>query len=300
MPSSPVALFVYNRPWHARQTIESLRKNLLAAETDVIIFSDGPKTEVDARSVEEVRDYLCTVEGFRSVTRRESPVNKGLAKSIIEGVTEVLCDHESIIVIEDDMITSPYFLSYMNQGLILYEHDEEVVSIHGYVYPVKAKLPESFFLRGADCWGWATWRRGWALFEPDGRVLLEELKAKGLTDEFDYENTYPFTKMLAHQIAGLNDSWAIRWQASAFLKDRLTLYPGASMVRNIGFDNSGTHSGVQDKVFDVEVNREPVKLEKIALTEMPEARKAFSHFFKSTKPSLAKRAMRKIGSWIKR
>ena len=129
------------------------------------------------------------------------------------------CD--KVIVLEDDLVTSPHFLQYMNDGLGIYERDDRVISIHGYSYPVHGKLPETFFLRGADCLGWATWKRGWDLFEDDGQRLLNELERRNLTRSFDFDGSYPYTQMLRDQIAGSNSSWAVRWYASAFLRDKL-------------------------------------------------------------------------------
>ena len=278
-----------------RQTVEALRMNRYAAESDLVIFSDGPKNESSELEVTRVREYVLSITGFRSVSVIESRVNKGLARSIIEGTQAVLKDHETVIVLEDDMITSPYFLKFMNEGLAMYENDERVVSIHGYVYPIRKKLPQSFFLRGADCWGWATWRRGWALFEPDGARLLSELERRQLTREFDFNGSYPFTQMLRDQIVGLNDSWAIRWQASAFLKDRLTLYPGRSFVRNIGFDSSGTHSGVTD-VYEAGLQSEDIPLQRIGIKEHAEARKDFETYFQSIRPSLFARIKQRLSS----
>lgn len=294
MPS-PIALFVYRRMDMTRQTVEALRMNRYAAESDLVIFSDGPKNESSELEVTRVREYVLSITGFRSVSVIESRVNKGLARSIIEGTQAVLKDHETVIVLEDDMITSPYFLKFMNEGLAMYENDERVVSIHGYVYPIRKKLPQSFFLRGADCWGWATWRRGWALFEPDGARLLSELERRQLTREFDFNGSYPFTQMLRDQIVGLNDSWAIRWQASAFLKDRLTLYPGRSFVRNIGFDSSGTHSGVTD-VYEAGLQSEDIPLQRIGIKEHAEARKDFETYFQSIRPSLFARIKQRLSS----
>jgi GT2 family glycosyltransferase len=164
---APIALFVYNRPDHARQTIEALKENELSAESDLIIFADGPKNSGAQAKVNEVRKLIKNVIGFRSLTIHESPNNKGLANSIIDGATKVCEEYGRVIVLEDDLVTSPWFLKYMNDALNTYEQDERVISVHGYTYPVDEPLPETFFLRGADCWGWATWKRGWELFEPN-------------------------------------------------------------------------------------------------------------------------------------
>jgi hypothetical protein len=277
---SPVALFVYNRPWHTRQTVESLLANKLASETRLYIFSDGARSSKDESSVNEVREYVKTIKGFNSVELNFSDKNKGLANSIIGGVSSVLSLHETVIVLEDDMVTSPAFLSYMNKALQLYEHEEKVISIHGYVYPIANGLPDFFFLRGADCWGWATWRRGWALFEKDGKKLYDELRSKKLLNDFDFNGTYNFSGMLERQIQGKNDSWAIRWYASAFLNDKLTLYPGKSYVENIGNDGSGTHSRATDDFASSALN-EAIPETPIRSVENEAARRAFVGYFAS-------------------
>ena len=173
-----------------------------ASTHDIIVFSDGPK-RCQQDTVESVRNYLNSISGFKSVKIITSPVNKGLACSIISGVTKVLKDYASVIVLEDDMVVSPYFLTYMNDGLRKYQNDDRVISIHGYVYPVDEELPETFFLKGADCWGWATWRRGWNLFNPDGQDLFDKIKRSKLEKQFNFNNSYNYVKMLHDQNKGI-------------------------------------------------------------------------------------------------
>ena len=187
MSYTPIALFVYARPDHTRLTVEALRNNSEAKFSDLIIYSDGARSPNMQGCVDQVREYLSAISGFRSITVHQRNHNFGLAKSIIEGVTEVLRVHDRVIVLEDDLVTSPYFLSYMNEALDKYANDDRVISIHGYVYPVKERLPDTFFLRGADCWGWATWRRGWQLFNSDGQYLLQELKRRHLVSVFNLQ-----------------------------------------------------------------------------------------------------------------
>jgi len=138
---APIALFVYNRPDHTRKTIEALIGNELAPQSRLIVFSDGPRDNKDVLLVEQVRDYISTIRGFESVSIIPSKSNKGLANSIISGVTSVLSEYDKVIVLEDDLVTSPQFLRYMNNSLDFYENDEAVISIHGYIYPVKERLP---------------------------------------------------------------------------------------------------------------------------------------------------------------
>ena len=282
---APVVLFVYARPDHARRTVEALLDNPEAVDTDLIVFSDVAKTPDKAAAVEEVRRYVDSIQGFRSITVCRRPYNFGLAKSIIEGVTQVLSEHDSVIVLEDDMITSPHFLAYMNDALTRYANDHRVISLHGYMYPVSGQLPEAFFLRGADCWGWATWQRGWALFNPDGQFLLDGLRRQKLLNAFDFNGAYGYSTMLQDQIDGGNDSWAIRWHASAFLANKLTLYPGKSLVHNIGNDSSGTHCG-SSTVLDVSLADSPIDLSNIQVEPSERAAKAIERFFRTKQPLL--------------
>ena len=225
-----------------------------------------------------------TISGFKSVQIIYRKENLGLAKSICEGINAVFNEFESIIVLEDDLITAPYFLQYMKDGLNKYKNNQEVISIQGYTYPIGENLPETFFRRAAGCWGWATWRRGWALFEENGQVLLDGLKKHGLIKEFNLNNSYQYSRMLEEQIKGYNNSWAIRWHASAFLANKLSLYPGKSMVNNNGFHNGGTHCQ-RTKIYDVEVNKSRVYIGDVPVVHSIEIEKKIGIFFKkSTHP----------------
>ena len=276
---APIVLFVYNRPGHTQRTIEALTANEGAAMTDIIIYADGPKTSNDQEQVKLIRKYIDTIQGFKSVSIVLRDKNLGLANSIIDGVTEVLKKYERVIVMEDDLVTSPYFLRYMNESLDYYKDDDRVVSIHGYIYPVQKPVPETFFLRGADCWGWATWQRGWFHFNPDGEWLLSQLRLRKLTKKFDFNGSFSYSSMLKGQVAGTNNSWAVRWYASAFLQNKLTLYPGRSLVQNIGHDSSGEHCETSEK-FNTALSMTPIRINDIAIEDSREGRVAFTDFFR--------------------
>lgn len=293
MKPSPIALFAYNRPVHLQRTIEALKQNALASESDLYVFSDAPKSIIQANKVIEVREYIRQIRGFKSVTIIERETNFGLARSIIDGVTTIVEKYGRIIVLEDDMVTSPYFLSYMNEALEKYAEDDRVISIHGWLFPTNLILPETFFLRGADCWGWASWRRGWEIFNSDGQYLLDELKRRKLTRTFDYNGAYPFTKMLKGQIKGTNNSWAVRWYASAFLAGKLTLYPRLSLLHNIGNDNSGTHCDVSGK-FDVKLSNRHINIGDIAVHVSELGGSAFEKFLREARPSIFEWVLKKL------
>ena len=276
---APIVLFVYARPIHTLRTINTLKKNTLAQYSDLIVYSDGPKGESDEARVNKVRELVSRITGFKSVHIVENSVNIGLADSIISGVTEVCGKYGSAIVLEDDIVTAPYFLEYMNDGLNFYRDVERVSSIHAFC----PKLPafsgeETFFLRGADCWGWATWDRAWKLFNPNGAHLLKELSEKNLLNKFDLDGSYRFSNMLRSQIRGEIDSWAIRWHASIFLANNLTLHPKKSLVLNIGNDKSGEHCNVSS-AYDVSVNFQKTPIRKIEIEESAQALSAYKNFY---------------------
>jgi len=296
---APIALFVYNRPAHTRLTVEALRSNLLAGESDLIIFSDAPKKLEVAASVAEVRDYIYAIDGFKSVRIVERQTNFGLARSIVEGVGQVCEAQGRVIALEDDLETSPYFLTFMNDGLDRYAEVPEVAAVSGFHLPVDIALPETFFQCDAECWGWATWRRAWALYNPDGRALLSELTQRNMQRMFDQEGAYPYVRMLEDQIAGKNSSWAVRWRASVILKGMLSLYPGRTLVRNIGFDGSGTHCVVSD-VWNREVSATPINVTDIPLVHSGEAYWAFVRFNRSQIPKFRDKVLGKLKSIARR
>ena len=293
---APIVLFVYNRPYHARQTVEALQKNELALASELYVYSDAPKNENAITKVNEVREYIKTIDGFKKVTIIEREKNLGLADSIIDGVTKIVNEYGKIIVLEDDLVTSPFFLRFMNEALEMYQNESNVASIHGYIYPIGG-LPETFFIRGADCWGWATWKDKGAVFEPNGQKLLDELKDRKLTKEADFNGSYGYTKMLKRQIQGKNNSWAVRWYVSAFLKNMLTLYPKQSYVQNIGHDSEGTHCTAETDVYKVVLSKK-YSISKIETTEDTVARKKIEIFHNSLKLSFTKRVLLKLKRWF--
>jgi hypothetical protein len=288
---APIALFVYNRPDHTRRTISYLQKNLLADESRLFIFSDGPKTEADKAKVEEVRQLVKDVTGFKSVKVIARKENLGLANSIISGVTKLVNEYDKVIVFEDDLLSSPYTLQYFNEALNRYVNEEQVMHIGAYMYDLKeAELPETFFYRAASSWGWATWSRAWKYFEPDIDKLTDQFN-KHKIQRFSIEGTMNFWKQMREFKAGKNNSWAIRWYASIFLKDGLTLNPARSFIHNIGHDGSGIHSN-RENMYDVQIAKEPVKSFPSEIKENEEAYRAIRYFLSRRKGNLLQRGVR--------
>jgi hypothetical protein len=242
MALAPIALFVYNRPTHTRQTVEALRANPLAASTELHVFSDGPRTPETAPRIREVREYLKTIVGFAKVTVHERDRNFGLAASVIDGVTRLCGAAGRVIVVEDDLLVAPHFLDYMNSALERYHDEAEVMQVSGYMFPIDvAAEADAFFMPFTTSWGWATWERAWQYFDPAMTGFDALAGNRQLRDRFNLGGAYDYFDMLERQRGGSIDSWAIRWYLSVFMRNGLTLYPARTLVRNIGFDGSGTH-----------------------------------------------------------
>jgi hypothetical protein len=239
---APIALFVYNRPDHTRQTVEALLANPLANQTPLHVFSDAPRDETTTRAVAEVRSYVRRITGFKSVTIIERETNFGLARSIIDGVTRLCEEFGRVIVVEDDLITSPHFLSYMNDALTLYENEDRVMQISGHIphVPEFSHREEAIFVPFITSWGWGTWARAWKHFDPSAQGWENICGDRALRNRFNLNGHFDYATMIRQQMNGEVDSWAIRWYVSVFLRNGIALFPPQSLVRNIGFA-SGTH-----------------------------------------------------------
>lgn len=245
---APVVLFVYCRPDHTRRTVEALQKNTLAKASELFIFSDSPKTAAQSDAVKDVRRYARQIDGFKRVQVTEKDQNWGLAKSIIDGVTEVVDEHGVAIVLEDDLVTSPHFLTYMNRGLDVYRHREDVLSVTGFSFPSKfmgfsAQDDGGTYLNiRAMSWSWATWSNRWKDVDWEVRDFASLNRSRRLIREFNRGGT-DLIDLLRLQMSGAIDSWYIRWTYHAYKHKLLTVYPNYSLVNNIGHDGTGVHCG---------------------------------------------------------
>jgi hypothetical protein len=247
MIRAPIALFVYNRPRHTRSTLQALRANALASQSDLFVFSDAARKPEAAAGVEEVRQLLRSIDGFKSVAVVERTSNLGLAASITEGLNELCGRYGRAIVLEDDLATSPHFLDYMNAALERYEPEDRVMQISGHMFLATLHTSaDAIFLPFITSWGWATWARAWRHYDPLARNYPRLAGDPALRRRFDLDGHYPYFKMLQAQQHGRIDSWAIRWYLSVFFRDGLALYPKKSLVRNLGFDGSGVNCNVSD------------------------------------------------------
>lgn len=252
MQLAPIVLFVYNRLDHTRETVQALVGNKYASESILYIFSDAAKSNNFDKDVENVRIYIRSIKGFKAVHIVNREENYGLARNVISGVTEVLKKHSSIIVLEDDIVTSPFFLKYMNEGLEFYKNIKRVGSISGFSFSKDTmSVPTNynkdiFFSLRPSSWGWATWRDRWDKIDWEVRDF-DNFKLNFIEQYRFNRGGADLSNMLIAQKKGVVDSWAIRWAYSFYKQGLVSVYPVVSFVDNIGSDNSGVHSKTSNK-----------------------------------------------------
>ena len=280
---SPIVLFCYNRLSHLQQVIKSIQKNQLAKESELYIFSDSFKHEGEKDAILAVRKFLKTITGFKSVHIIESQQNKGLAQSIIDGVSEVINKYGKIIVLEDDCIVSPYFLDYMNSALDKYQNDDTVMHINGYIPNIDSStLSETFFISHMFCWGWGTWKQSWDCYEKKPKKLLLLFDEK-MKKRFNFNGQYDVFSQIVQNDLGKIDTWAVFWGAAIFLKEGFCLTPKISFVQNIGTDSSGTNFSFSTQKYDVDLYQDPITSFPEKIEESDDAYHALVAFYKSNK-----------------
>ena len=288
MELAPILLFVYNRPQHVERGLASLLQNTEAKESELYVFSDAARKTAEEDAVSQVRKIVHGTTGFKQIHVIERTENWGLARNVIDGVSTIVNQYGRVIVLEDDLVVSPYFLQFMNEALDAYADEPRVGHIQACDFTQDTTLPATFLIQWTGSWGWATWQRAWAHFNSDGSELLRGLEERKLTKRFDFNGTYGFTRMLRRQIAGKNNSWAIRWNASLFLKGILSLNVGRSLVSNEGLDGSGTNS-VSGDPYVSHLWMKPLEVKKISpIEENEDARKAFERYYGHTNSFRAK------------
>ncbi len=288
---SPIVLFAYLRPLHTQKTLDALANNALAKQSILYVFVDGLKENIAEnqenlhQEVKEIfeREKKLEIPRFKEIIINYRGKNIGLANNIITGVSEIIEKYGKIIVLEDDIVVSPFFLEYMNHALNMYEYDEKVMHISAYSPNTSKPLPLYFFTTSISSWGWATWARAWQKFNPDANYLIQQLNQNPqLKHKFNYENTYDHFSILEAYITRGLSTWAGRWYASVFLENGLSLWLGVSMVKNIGFDGTGEHCGKDDK-YDTFLYPKSINLQKIPIEENATARQILKQTYKKMK-----------------
>jgi GT2 family glycosyltransferase len=290
---APIVLFVYNRPDHTRKTVEALQKNELAEESELFVYCDNAKNEDAKQKVDEVRNYVDRINGFKKITIIKREENWGLANSIIDGVTNIVNEYGKIIVLEDDLVTSPYFLKFMNEALEFYKDEEKVWHISGWNYPIETDGLEDVFLwRVMNCWGWATWADRWQYFEKDVDKTIKEFSKEDIK-RFNLDSKEDFFGQVTSNYDKKINTWAIFWYATIFKKDGLCLNPSQSFVENIGHDGSGIHCG-ESCSFSTNISMNEKVEYNIKIKENNLVIDRIQKFYKSQKKSFFIRVINKL------
>jgi len=250
----------------------------------LFIFSDAPKYSDANEKVKQVRDYIKTISGFKAVIIKEQTQNLGLAKSIIDGVTEVVNKFGKIIVLEDDIEVSPYFLKFMNEALIFFKNERKIWSVTGFSYPIKhKKLPDIFCFFAMSCWSWGTWADRWVYYDknPDRYISLF---TKKIIHRFDYyDSTEMFSQITANKTEVIN-TWAIFWYAIQFINNGFQIMPSKPLAKNIGMDGTGIHCGTTS-IYNYNIYKNEIKMDfnNVLIEENKLATKLISNFLKKQK-----------------
>lgn len=295
---APIILFVYNRADNAERTVECLQKNRLAKDSDLFIFSDGYKGEKDKKDVLEVRKYIKTIDGFKNITITESPKNKGLGASIISGVNQVIRKYKKVIVVEDDLQTTPDFLEYLNQGLEFYKDDKKIYSLGAYMPPIALKgyaKNDVVFIPRICSWGWAIWEDRWMNNDWDISDYNTFIKDAEQKKHFSRAGK-DMLDMLINQVEGSPTAWAIRCDYNRFKQgDSLTVYPCSSKVLNIGTDGRGVNTPKTDK-FNISLENDITSTNfRVFQIEDSEVTQEFYKFMKRDYKSVAIIYLRRLG-----
>ncbi|MCG8571197.1 MAG: glycosyltransferase [Spirochaetes bacterium] len=300
---APIILFVYNRPEHTRKTLAALKNNIMADQSDLYIYSDGKKELTDpieqkvlAENIEAVRNIIHNIQGFKNVKIIEKDHNHGLAASIINGVSEIIQSHGKVIVLEDDIITAPGLIKYMNEALAFYQEKKDIFSISGYIFPYKQLREyeyDTFIYPRNSTWGWATWKDRWEKADWNVRSFNSFIKDKKEINKFN-RGGEDLTPMLKNQMNGKIDSWGIRWCYTQFKNNAYGVFPVKSLVQNIGFDDSGIHCE-KSTWNDVLLNTEQIDFKFLAeISENPVLINRVAKFFKKTWLKRVKEIIKKI------
>lgn len=299
---APIVLFAYNRPKHTKITLDALKKNILAKESELYIFLDSPTKFQKSHQILKryLKIFATKSHDFKHIQLNIRPYNYGLSRNIIEGINEIFTYSEKAIILEDDIFTSPAFLSYMNTSLVKYEHQLKVWNINGWALPMDyKKFGESFFSREINCWGWATWRNRWKHYKKDPEYFLKCF-TKEEKNAFNLDNTIDYFSQIKLNAKGKINTWFIFHYAVAFKRGALALCPSISYVRNIGFDNSGVHCGNDQEAFfstallnnQINISYPQSICEDPKIIEL--TKQAYREFYNTYSKSLAKRIQHKF------
>jgi hypothetical protein len=291
---APIVLFIYNRPQHTKKTLQALHENKEAAHSILYVFADGPKDNAsgdDLKTICETRDVVKEMLWCKEVILIPREKNMNLEDNVIDGITTVINKHGKAIILEDDLISSPYFLKYCNDGLNMYRDAKQVFSINGFMFPVNFDAGATTFLSpyATSSWGWATWADRWNQLELQPQYINTINDSDFLTNRFNFGKVN-ILYMLKHM-----NTWDSRWFYTAFVRNGLGLFPTKSLIKNIGFDSSGSHSGNEGLEQDISLSAIPlVYQDTIDLDKYAK----FQNYFKPDPISVKQRVKARIKKFL--
>ena len=293
---APLVLFAFNRPMHTAVTLSALQNADLAHKSVLYVFLDGPRNDSDKRKINETLSEIHKATGFRKVIIKQRTENIGLARNICEGIEEVFIEHKTAIILEDDIVVSKSFLLFMNSALTHYEYEKKVWNIGAYNYPINCQDQErTFFWRFMSCWGWATWRDRWVHFKKEPSPLINSFSKQDIY-RFNLEGGGDFWSQVLANYSGKINTWAVFWYATIFQNDGLCLNPVVSLVKNIGLDGSGVHTGYDDGLHAVEtLNTSDLFFFPTVLVEDDEIIQEIKIRYLKFKPTVSRRIVKKLG-----
>ncbi len=293
---APILLFTYNRVEHTRKTLDALCSNPLAGESELIVVSDAPRIQEHVEGVEVVRNLIRSKVWCKNTTLLCMERNMGMNENFLVNITEVVEKYGKVIVLEDDICTSPQFLNFMNDALDVYEQEERVMHVSGFVFDISNRnLPNSFFIGAPSTWGWATWKDRWQKLNRNAKELFEIAQKNNLYSSMTLDRSCPdFWNQLEENALGVHNDWDIKWFSSVVINNGLCLYPKHSLVVNIGFDGTGTHFKNGEKGHTTVFSKIQLRIEKMPIEESLIAKRSFVKYFKSKQLTFFDKAKYKL------
>ncbi len=290
---APIILFVYNRLDHTKKTVQALLDNQLADKSTIFIFSDGAKDDKERYKVNEVREYIKTINGFKNINIIYRDRNWGLANSIIDGVTKVISEFDKAIVLEDDLVSSPFFLKYMNESLDHFKEIKDVYHISGWNYPFSNdQLGDVFLWRLMNCWGWATWSDRWSLYKKNTKETISEFTSSDIK-RFNIDGVEDFWGQILANRDGKINTWAIFWYATIYKNRGLCVNPSKSFITNIGHDDSGVNcTSTNEYISELNMNKN-IDFD-IDIIESAMAIKEVKNFYQKNKKNIFQRIVNRF------
>jgi GR25 family glycosyltransferase involved in LPS biosynthesis len=297
---APIILFAFNRPNHTAITLQALQTADLANMSELYVFLDGPRNDIDKQKINETLCEIQKASIFRRVVIKQRVENIGLARNICEGIDEVFTKHNAAIILEDDVVVSKNFLSFMNSALTYYSAEKKIWHIAAYNLSIESDdETRTFFWRAMSCWGWATWRDRWAHFKKEPSSLINSFSKQDIYS-FNLDGSEDFWSQVLANYSGKINTWAVFWYATIFQNDGLCLNPVVSLVKNIGFDGSGVHCGYDDSVHSVgRKNSSELLFFPAVQVEDNEILQKIKLYYLKSKPTLIRRVINKFSRLLK-